>query len=77
MADKTKEELRRDKAIRIITMISSAEDMLHDLRQDVEDWKTNDEIDAMKSIKHQMHQNETVANLQFLIDYLQNKQRRS
>ncbi len=77
MVDKTKDELKRDKAARIIVMINTAQDMLDDLKTDVTFWSSHEDISAEDGIKHQMHQNETCANLRFLVDYLENKSRRS
>lgn len=75
MVEKTKDELKRDKALRITTMINRAIEYLDDLRQDVNEWSTDDDLSPDINIQHQMHQNETCANLIFLVDYLQNKRR--
>jgi hypothetical protein len=77
MVEKSKDDLKREKAIRIVTMINSAITMLEDLETDVKLWSSDTEIDSETQMKHMMHQNETCANLQFFIDYLQNKQRRT
>lgn len=77
MTERTKDELKKDKATRIIVMSNAAIEMLKDLIKDVEDWSSSDDITPANNMQHQMHQNETCANLIFLVEYLQNKQRRS
>lgn len=75
--DRTKDELKRDKAARILAMTERAVIMLEELEEHVRVWSSDDIVMADEMIRHTMHQNETCANLQFFIDYLQNKQRRS
>jgi len=75
--EKSKDELKRDKAARILAMIERAYIMLEDLEEDVKEWSSTDEISPDDMMKHTMHQNETCANLQFFIDYLQNKRSRT
>lgn len=77
MADKTKQDLKREKSIRIITLSNAAIEMLESLNEDVKLWASDVEITTEEQTRHQMHQNETIANLKFLIEYLENKQRRS
>jgi hypothetical protein len=75
--DKSTDELKKIKGARILAMITRAQEMLDQLKDDVTFWSSDAEITPEEMMEHTMHQNETVANLQFFINYLQNKRRSS
>jgi hypothetical protein len=76
--EKSKEDLKRDKGIRILTMIDHAYDQLEQLEKDVEEWSAPDaDLSPETLMKHSMHQNETCTTLQSLVNFLQNRRHKA